>query len=232
MTISIHQPNYLPWLGYFHKLAQSDIFVIFDDVQLPTGKMFITRSLIKTQNGPLWLNVPILNKGDKILIKDALIATNNNWQKKHLKSIIFSYQKAPFFNKYIEEIEQIYNTEWLKLCDLNLSIIRLINKLLNIKTKLVLSSEISSSELLGEEKILTIIKNFRADTYLSGKGKGSMRYISPSDFEREKIKLIFQEFTHPVYSQLWGKFIPNLSIIDLIFNYGPRSLEILNNKIN
>jgi len=201
MIISCHQPNYLPYLGYFDKMEKSDIFVLFDDVQVPTDKEFVVRNSIKGPNGIIELIVPIKNKEDKILIKDAFVA-GNNWQKKHFKSIVDSYQKAPYFKKYIGELERFYRIDWKKLSDLNFTLICILKDFLGIKTKLVFSSDLGLENLQGEEKILGIIKKLGGDTYISGTGVGSKRYIIPEDFEREGIKLIWQEFQYPVYPQL------------------------------
>ena len=215
-----HQPNYLPWLGYFDKMKKSDIFVLFDDVQVPTDKEFVVRNSIKGPNGIIELIVPIKNKKDKILIKDAFV-TGNNWQKKHFKSIVGSYQKAPYFKKYIRELERFYKINWKRLSDLNSALICILKDFLGIKTKLVFSSDLGLENLQGEEKILGIIKKLGGDTYISGTGVGSKRYIIPEDFEREGIKLIWQEFQYPVYPQLWGgEFVPKLSVIDYLFNCG------------
>lgn len=230
MKVAIHQPNYLPWLGYFHKMANCDVFVIFDNVQLPNGKSYETRNLIKTVSGPKWLTVPITNKGDNILIRDAKITDNNRWQKKHMNCIRSSYQKAPFFNNYIKDIEIIYNKEWTNLCDLNVELIKFFKEKLGIKAELILSSEIVKDDLGGAEKIFAILAKLRADIYISGAGAGSKRYIFPEDFKNRGINLVFQEFVHPVYPQLGGGFAQNLSVIDLLFNCGPDSLKIILGK--
>ena len=220
MIVSCHQPNYLPYLGYFDKIKNCDIFVLFDDVQLPQSNKdnFETKNKIKTSNGVLELNVPILKRGDRVFIKDALIY-DNGWRKKHLRSIIFAYKKAPFFNQYIKEIKRIYNTHWNKLVDLNVSLIKLFNKILGIKTEMVFSSDLKI-ETTGEQKIIDIVKKLNGDAYISGTGAGSKRYIIPEDFKREGIKLIWRDFQCPTYHQLWGEFVPNLSVIDYLMCEG------------
>jgi len=230
MKVAIHQPNFIPWIGYFHKMANCDIFVLLDDVQLPRGKSIANRNLIKTSQGPKWLTIPVVKRSQLILLKDAEIMVDNKWQKKHLKTIKFSYQKALFFNDYIKEIESVYSKNWTNLCNLNKALIKLIKELLGINTELVLSSEITPSDLKGKEKIFAILEKLKADIYLSGLGAGSKRYILPDEFKAKKINLVFQDFTHPIYPQLWGEFIPNLSIVDLLFNCGPDSLKILLGK--
>ncbi len=226
MRVSIHQPNYLPWIGLFNKIKNSDVFVVFDDVQLPTGKNFETRTSIKSPNGKLDLNIPIFGRGEKPLIKDALIV-DNGWREKHLKSIRFAYSKAPNFYLYEDEIEGLYIQPWNKLLDFNVAAIKLLAKFLEIKTKIILSSQISSENLAGEAKILDICKKLKATEYISGNGKGSMRYVVGDDFKKAGINLIWQDFEPKVYPQLWGEFTPRLSALDLILNCGPESVNLI-----
>lgn len=226
MIVGIHQPNYLPWLGFFHKMAQCDVFVLFDDVQLVRGKSFMVRNRVKTASGVQWLTVPIQGKGELRLIKDALIVQDGKWQKKHWKTIQLSYKKAPYFDRYEAKLSQIYHASWEKLSEINIALIKLIKELMGISTTLVLSSEMNV-EASGTEKILSIIKKLQGDKYITGEGEGSMRYINEEDFKNSNIELIYQRFNHPIYHQLWGDFVPSLSIIDLLFNEGDKSLQIL-----
>ena len=226
MIVAIHQPNYLPWLGYFNKMARSDVFVIFDDVQLVRGKSFVTRNRVKTANGVQWLTVPVKEKSELVLIKDTLIAQDGKWQKKHWKTIQLSYKKAPYFDKYEAKFSQIYDASWEKASELNVSLIKLIKDLMGIKTTLVLSSEMNI-EARGTEKIISILRELKADKYITGEGEGSKRYVAEEEFKKNNVELIYQHFEHPIYHQLWGDFVPNLSVIDLLFNEGDRSLQIL-----
>lgn len=226
MIVSIHQPHYLPWLGYFNKMARSDTFVLFDDVQLVRGKSFVTRNSVKTANGVQWLTVPVTEKGELKLIKDVLIVQDGKWQKKHWRTIQLSYKKAPYFDRYEAKFSQIYEASWDKLSELNVSLIKLIKELLGIDTTLVLSSEMNI-EAKGAEKIMSIINELKADKYITGEGTGSKRYIVEEEFKQNNVELIYQHFEHPIYHQLWGDFVPNQSIIDLLFNEGEKSLEIL-----
>jgi len=227
-TVAIHQPNYLPWLGYFHKMARSDIFVLFDDVQLVRGKSFTTRNRVKTANGIHWLTVPVTEKGELKLIKDTLIVQDGQWHRKHWKTMQLSYKKAPYFDRYEAEFSQLYtDCQWENLCELNVALLKLVKDLLGINTTLILSSEMNIVER-GDEKILLILKELKADKYITGEGEGSKRYVGEEAFRENNIELIYQQFKHPVYHQLWRDFIPNLSIIDLLFNEGEKSLQILN----
>ncbi|MBI4333116.1 MAG: WbqC family protein [Chloroflexi bacterium] len=231
MIAAIHQPNYLPWLGFFNKMARSDIFVIFDDVQLPRGKSFETRNRVKTPNGVQWLTVPIAEKGELNLIKDAMIVQDGKWQIKHWKTIQLSYKRAPYFDRYAARFDEIYSIPWEKLCDLNVALIKLIKELLGIKATLVSSSDLKI-EARGTDKIFLILRELKADRYLTGEGKGSKRYVFEEDFVKNNIGLIYQDFEHPVYRQLWGDFAPELSVIDLLFNEGDRSLDILTGALS
>jgi len=231
MIVSIHQPNYLPWLGYFHKIANSDIFVIFDDVQLPRGKDFVVRNLIKTEGGPRWLRVPVKDKNKMLSINQIKINNELDWSKKHLNSLKSNYQKAPFFTTYYEGIEEILSKKIEFLLELNLELIKFFMKILKINTKIIYSSELNVDSS-GTEKILKIVQASKGDRYLTGEGKGSQRYIVGKDdiFKKKGIKMIYQNFQFPNYPQLFDEFIPNLSICDMLFNIGAEKIGAEINK--
>ena len=220
-TVAIHQPNYLPWIGFFHKMAHSDIFVLFDDVQLPLGKSYTPRTMIKTGNGTLKLTIPLLKRNDLLNIRDIKINNTLNWRKKHLRTIQYAYKKAKYFSDYIHLFEDVFEQEWNYLAELNSKLISIIKKTLDIKTELILSSQLDIGEADGLEKILKIVKVLNADTYFTGVGIGTQRYMNEKRFNDEKIKVVYQDFVHPIYTQLWNdEFVEGLSILDLLFNCG------------
>ena len=221
MIISIHQPNYLPWAGFFHKILHSDIFVIFDDVQLPRGKDFVIRNRIKTQSGAKWLSVPVKEKSSLKLIQDVEINNDLKWYEKHWNSIQNNYSKTMFFSKYQNQFHEVWKKKWNFLVDLNLEIIYLIMNILEIKTKVVRSSELNIKST-GTDKILGILEKLNADEYFTGWGPGSRRYIDGKEdlFEKKGIKIKKQEFICTEYYQLFGTFIPDLTICDMLFNIG------------
>ena len=224
--IIIHQPNYLPWLGFFHKIMVSDIFVILDDVQFEKNG-YNNRNKIKTANGEMWLTVPIIRKGKpkSTTINNSLIDNTQKWKEKHLKSIKLNYSKAPFYKKYIGFFEEVYSKEWTNLSELNIYIINWILKELSIKTKVVISSEIDGKKGEKDDLILDICKRLKGDIYVSGTlGRD---YIQNWKFAKEKIFVYFQEYVHPEYNQMYGDFRFYMSIIDLMFNYGAKSKEII-----
>lgn len=229
MTVAIHQPNFIPWVGYFNKINKSDVFVLFDDVQFPRAKTFGNRVEIKTNNGAVWLTVPVTNRGEMNNFNEVELDNSQNWASKSLKTIKLAYQKATHFNDYFEEFSAIYTAKHVHLTDLNLALMSFAVAKTGITTKLVRSSEMTEAAgLNGAEKIMAILKALNATTYLSGKGAGSRRYINEDDFKTEGIELVWQSYEPKPYRQLWGgDFIPNLSIIDLLFNEGPESIKYI-----
>lgn len=230
MIISIHQPNYLPWLGYFHKIANSEVFVFLDNVPY-TKNSLINRNKIKTQRGANWMTLSVLTKGlNGQLIGDAEINNGMPWREIHWRTIKANYSKAPYFQDYKDRFENVYQKEWKNLADLNETLVELICEILGIRNvKFVRASELGvygkSTSLL-----ISICKAVGADTYLSG--NGGKKYMDEELFEKEGIKLKYSEFRHPVYNQLWGSFVPNLSVIDFIFNEGGSNFSNIKDNKN
>ena len=228
-TISIHQPNYIPWLGFFNKILCSDIFVVYDDVQFPMSDDFANKNKIRTKNGILQLTVPIKDKGDLKKWNEIEIL-NNGWNKKHLKSIQLNYNKSKYFKEYFPLIQQIYERKYIKLMDLNMDLINLILKILNIDVKIIYSSQLSLQNISGSEKIINILNKLQADYYISGKGEGSKRYINNEIFNQNNITLIWQDYNHHIYEQTYDGFESHLSILDLLFNHGKDSIKYIVNQ--
>lgn len=220
MIVAIHQPNYLPWIGFFNKILKSDLYVVFDDVQFPRGKDFAYRNKIKTNSGAIWLSVPIKNKSQLITWNEVLIDNTSNWRHKHLRSIELSYKNSKYFKNYFDSINKIISDSYEKIMMLNIELIKYFLDALEWRGKIIYSSELDVQKS-GSEKILGILQKLNATEYISGEGAGSTRYISEAEFAKKGIKLVWQNFNHPIYSQLHGEFIPEMSIIDLLFNCGP-----------
>jgi hypothetical protein len=225
MIVSIHQPNYIPWLGFFHKIVQSDVYVSLDIVQF-TKNSFQNRNKIKTANGEMWLTVPVLTKNKfGQITNEAEINNSVSWGRGHCRSIRQNYGKAAYFKFFIEFFETVYMDEnFTKLVDLNETILKFINKTLGIRSKFIKASSLGVQGQ-GTELLVEICKTIGADTYLSG--SGGKKYLEEQRFKDEGIQLIYDNFQHPIYDQLFGPFLPNLSIIDLIFNHGSLSFDIL-----
>lgn len=226
-TAAIMQPTYLPWTGYFGMIDAVEIFVLYDDVQF-VQRSWQRRNKIKTANGWTWLTVPIEEKFGQA-INEVRISTAVDWKTKHWKSIVHSYQKAPFFKDYRNEFENFYQSPYEKLSDLNAGAIRLIAGLLGISTEIVLASSLGVSGS-KTDRLLAVLEKIGADSYVSS--PTSQCYMENEKFHQNNLRLIWYEYEHPIYSQLYGEFIPFLSVIDLLFNEGPRSLEIIRTGSN
>ena len=221
MIVAIHQPQYLPWLGYFDKMIKADAFCLLDNVQYKKNE-WQNRNRIKTAQKQQWLTVPVLYRFPQ-KINEVQINNAVNWKRKHLQALITNYNKSPFFREYIAFFEEVYAKDWEFLSELNVYLIDQIRKLLNLEEKhTVLASTLSlSDDPTG--RLIDICKILGGDTYLAG--QDGAKYMDLEQFNQQGIKVIVQEFRHPEYPQLFGDFVSHLSIVDLLFNCGPESLE-------
>ncbi len=230
MIIAIHQPNFLPWIGYFNKIKKSDIFIFLDDVQFEQGKTFTSRTKIICNGNETWMTVPIKKKSELNNIRETSVDNNIFWKKKHLKTLQLNYSKTPFFEEVFSIIEKNYNINGIYITDYNIPLIIDICCYLDLKTRFLRSGEIVAAESLkGWDKILSLILETEATTYLSGSGAGSKRYVNANDLKKHHIDLEWQNYKPVKYNQVnnKGDFIPNLSIIDLLFNYGKEAINII-----
>ncbi|RKY31386.1 MAG: hypothetical protein DRP67_02705 [Candidatus Omnitrophota bacterium] len=225
MRIAIHQSHYLPWLRYWAKVAKSDVFVILDDVQF-TKNDWQNRNKIKGPGGEVILTVPVYQKFGQ-LINEVKIDNTKKWRHKHLYSILSFYKKAPYFEKYFPVFEKIYGQDWERLIDLNQTIFDYIKNFLGIKTKIIMSSSLNV-EGKSSERLVNICKKLGGKVYLTGK-YASKVYLDKKLFEENGIEVEEHNWVCPEYPQQFKEigFIPDLSIIDLLFNCGPESLDIL-----
>ena len=224
LTLTAHQTGYIPWLGFFHKVALADVYVHFDQVQY-TPKDFINRNKIKTSNGSCWLTVPVLKKGHREKnIAEIEINNTEKWREKHWKTIYANYKRAPYFNRYAQFLNDLYHTNWQRLTELNFYVLIWLLKELDIKTKVVRAGDYNF-EGSKSDLVLNMCKQLGANTYIFG--SQGINYADINSFEMAKIKPVFQDYQHPVYNQLCGDFVPYMSVLDLLFNEGPNSLDII-----
>lgn len=230
MIVAAHQPSYLPWLGYLDKIARADVFVVMDDLQYE-AQNFQNRNRVKLNNGAAWLTVP-LERGfrtDRILDKriNNHGSPRQHWQRKTWLTLETHYRRAPHFADYAGELREVYTRPWQRLIDLDLEMLRLALAWLGIDTPLLLSSKL---RLRGEktDRILDMCRVLGADIYLSGRG-GSTGYLDVDQLARAGVRVEWQPFEHPVYSQRYPElgFVPCLAFLDLLFNCGLRSRDVL-----
>ena len=222
MIVFVHQPEYIPWLGFFDKLARCDTYVIYDDAQYQHGG-FHNRNRIRTARGWEWLTIPITH-GHPQTIKDVKIA-GEQWKNKQLNSIQFHYQKTPYFKEYYPLIKDAINFNHELLIGLNLHFIKAIAELLDIKVQMMRSSEFPYAGTEKNEKLVSMCKFLGADSYLSG--SGGKNYVNENQFTEANINVQWHSYEHPTYNQCFSGFEPNMSIIDLLFNEGPKAKDIL-----
>lgn len=225
--IAIHQPMYLPYPGVFNKIKNMDIFVFLDDAQYSDG-YYYNRNRIKTPKGALMLTVPVKkSSGEKL--NEIKIENNIFWQKKHMKSLVAYYEKSDHFNDYRDFFEEVYNTntKWEKLHDLNMKIMVCLMEQLDIDTQFYFSSVLLKNypPMKGTQRLVEICKELDAELYLSG--ISGRDYLDKRFFEENNIKLEFQNYIPKEYKQMYGDFIPNLSVIDLLFNLGDKARNFI-----
>lgn len=223
MIVSINQPAYLPWLGYFDRISKSDIHIVLDHVQFEKNSL-INRNRIRTHNSWLWLTVPIKTKskfGD-LDIRNIEIENTVQWKKKHWKTIESNYLKSKYFSEHASFFEEVYNKEWFKLICLIEHINNYLLKILRIKTKIINSHELNPKKNKSD-LILELCQKVGAKTYLSG--PFGRDYLDRGAFKKAGIEVQFQDYIHPTYSQVYKGFITNLSIIDFLFNHNYASLD-------
>jgi len=225
MILSASQPYFAPFPGFFYKALLSDVFVIMDDVQFPRGTTWITRNRFKNDQGTLWMTIPVQKKGLGLQkINEVRIDSDGRWAKKHTASLEHAYGKSPYWRDHRDYITDLFLGGIEKLIDLNLNIIHYLADLVQMDTKIVRLSDLDI-KAVGNRRLVKICRQLGADIFLAQRPAG--KYLNADLFEKAGIKIDYVNPPSPVYPQLWGDFIPNLSTFDLIFNCGPKAMEIL-----
>ena len=222
--VAIHQPQYLPYLGFFHKLNRCDVFIALDDVQFQKGGLQ-NRNKIKHQNGWQWITVPVAHSSDQ-LINEVQINTRLAWGRKHWQAIVTNYTPASHFDTYSDGLQEILEQDSSDLCSLNMALTAWVMQCLGLEQSVVLSSDLNVAGT-ATERLVNLCQAVEADTYLSG--PGGRQYMELSLFDEAGITVQFQEFEPPVYEQLFPEagFIPNLSVVDALFCCGPDTVQFL-----
>ncbi|MFC1516314.1 WbqC family protein [Thermodesulfobacteriota bacterium] len=230
MIISANQPYFAPFLGFFYKALRSDVLVLLDDVQFPRGTTWITRNRFKGDQGTLWMTIPVWKKGLGLQkINEVKICHEGRWAKKHMESLKKSYGKAPYFPDHLNFFQEIFSSGIEKVFDLNLEIIKYLFAALGIDTRIILQSELEIVAK-GNRLLAELCRNLNATRYLAQHTAG--KYLETDLFQEAEIRIEFFKPPSPIYPQLWGDFIPNLSAFDLLFNCGPKSRDILTRKLH
>ncbi|ORJ63485.1 WbqC family protein [Geothermobacter hydrogeniphilus] len=217
-TVVIHQPDFLPWLGFFQRLLSADLYLVLDNAQfLNNSRSWHNRDKIKTPQGERWLTVSVRKTAQKTPINQVLLADNTDWRGRNLSLLKHHYRRAPFFDQIYPELEHLYRSPATTLLDFNLRSIKMLLRLFAIDIPLRFAGELNPAGS-SNAMLVDLLKKTAADRYLSG--NGARAYFDPEPFRKAGIKVCWQSFRHPVYPQLHGDFIPGLSSIDLFFNCG------------
>ncbi|MFA9372814.1 MAG: WbqC family protein [Poseidonibacter sp.] len=226
-TVVIHQPDFLSYIGFFHRLLYADLYIVLDDVQFVKGtsQSWMNRDKIKTQNGDKWLTVTIQKSPTGTKINDILLNDTIDWKKQNLDLIKQNYRKSEYFKEIFPYLEELYSIECKNLSEFNMASIQMLIKLFDINIAIKYSSDLKTTKTKSE-RLVEILTQVEASHYLSG--VGAKDYHDNKPFDDANIEVIWQDFNHPVYPQLHGEFMPYLSSIDLLFNCGiEKSRKIL-----
>ncbi len=224
MDFAIHQPSFIPWPGFFFKAQHTDILILLDSVQFPRGFSWVNRNRIKGPVGEIWLTLPVLKKGLGLqAINQVMLLPDERWRRKHLNTLEHCYKNAPYFETLFAKIKTIYqkSDQW---SEMNIDLIRVCDSVYKSGTKMVKQSELQVSGRAME----LIVKAARAINGTRLVSLTSARaHIDATFLKKKGVKIKWIRYSHPVYPQLWGDFIKNLSILDLLFCYGPEAKTIV-----
>lgn len=222
MRVAIHQPQFMPWLGYLDKIDQADLFVVLDSVQFRKNE-WQNRNRIRTAQGWQWITVPVLHKFGQRL-DEVRINQQRDWKGRHLRALEIHYRRAPHRDRYLKGLREIYQHSWDRLTDVNLAVIRWLLDAFGIKTPLRLASEM---RLRNEptDRLIDICHTVGAMQYLAG--QGAAHYMDRTRFEASGVQLQEQHFRHPIYPQCYEPFVPGMAAIDLLLTCGDEAISRL-----
>ena len=231
ITLSAHQPEFLPWLGYISKATMADVYFILDSIQY-VKDVFQNRNKIRIKQGEgwQWLTIPVKKAGSRLMSwKDIELDDSQPWRKKHLNSIFYSYHKAPYFQSMYEKIEKIYKSDDIFLLEFVVKMSKLLLSEFKVNIPIYRTSELIERGIVIEgnksDLIISMCNAVNADNFIFG--SVGRTYVDKKKFIDNNINFYFQNFNHPVYDQFHGNFVSHMSSIDLLFNHGIHSIEIL-----
>ena len=222
-TVGCIQSSYIPWRGYFDIIRRSDIFVFHDDIQY-TKQDWRNRNRIKTAAGLIWLSIPVRKATTGGAIDEVEIDNEQDWGGKHWRALETYYRNAPFFSQYAEFFKEALRQRWDRLSDLNVYLISNICETLGIRTRFLNSRSLG----LGGRKtdrLIQICRACNAARYLSG--PSARNYIEPDKFAATGVEIEYITYDYPPYRQQFGPFVEGASIVDLLFNCGPTSMQFI-----
>ena len=225
MIITASRPYFAPYPGFFSKARVADILIILDDVQFPRGTTWITRNRFKNDQGTWWMTIPVWKKGRGLQnINEVRICHEGRWGHKHVRGLKHAYGNAPYFAEHQQFLDNLFAAGYDRLVDFNLSILRHLMLNLGVDLEIRRLSELNI-KAAGDRLLIEICRCFNASIYLAP--GSAARHLNADLFEKAGIELRPVTPRSPVYPQLWGNFIPDLTAFDLLFNCGPKAVEII-----
>ena len=223
MKLAAHQPQYLPWLGFFDKMDQVDLFVLLDTVQYKKNE-WQNRNRIRTSNGWQWLTVPVHYRFP-MTIDEVRIDDTSRWRNKHRQALRTHYARASYNREILGPLDDLLDEPHTDLVSLNTRAVKLLAGLLGIDTPIILASDLAGIPDGADERLISLCRHFGCSTYVAG--AGGQAYMNLDEYARAGIEVRFQTFQHPVYEQVPPGFEPNLSAVDSLMNCGPGSVRLL-----
>ncbi len=223
MIVTIHQPHYLPWPGYFDKVDCADVFVLLDCVQFEKNG-WQNRNKIKTADGWMWLTVPVRHRLGTNIAETEIVNTTT-WAKKHMNALVTNYSRAPYFAVYEGYFHDVYSRGWEYLSELNMEMLRYFCEKTGISTKILTASSLGELPTDPNDRLVQIVEKAGGDVYLAG--IGARGYFQGKSFKDAGITVVFQDYEPVAYNQLYGEFIPQMAIVDVLFNMGEDSLHFI-----
>jgi len=225
MRLAAHQPQYLPWLGYFDKMDRVDRFVLLDTVQFKKNE-WQNRNRIRTSQGWQWLTVPVHHRF-RMALHEVTIDERSSWRRKHREALRQQYARAPFRDTVLPALEALLEEPFPNLAALNTRTVTVLAGLLGVRTPIVPASALA--DLPGDpganERLIALCGRLGCSTYLAG--DGGEAYMDLEAYRRAGIRVEFQGFRHPTYRQVHAGFEPDLSAVDILMNLGRGAIRRL-----
>ena len=223
-TLVVSQPMFLPWVGLFEQVRLADVFIHYDDVQLPQGRSFMSRVQLKSAAGVSWLTVPIDHVKSGKLINEVVLLKPAEWHDKHLRTIRHAYASRPYFSLMFELVEKIYSYPTDHLADFNVNAIEQLAKWLGLAPRFMRSSEMGVKGA-STERLVALCEAVNCQAYVTG--HGALKYLNHQQFEDKSISVQYMDYKKAGYEQGHGEFTPYVSILDAIANCGERTRDLL-----